>query len=192
MNAYWMAAVVSLWILLTAVGVAQVGLLRRVSPLLAGAGHDHGGPHGLPAAGQGIEVGAAPAEFRATTASGEPAGLASLLGQPTVALLTSGGCMPCEQLIAELEAGGTAALPARLVLIVGENDDPAALRLPASVGVIRQLGGSAASAFAVAGTPYAFALDAAGVVRARGIPGRVADLAALAAALLPDGQLTRA
>lgn len=191
MNGYWVIAIVSLWVLLAAVAVAQVGLLRRIAPLLGQQPHQHGGAQGLPIGRGGIEVGETPGEFRGTTASGAPAGRRTLLGRPTVALLAAGGCAPCEDLIAELRSGG-GLLPMRLVVIVDHADDPTALRLPAHVTVIRQHEDSAATAFATKGTPYAFALDASGVVRARGIPQRVADLAKLAAAVPADGQLAPA
>jgi len=41
MSGYWVAAVLSLWLLLVVVGVARLGLLRRFGPLLDGG---HGRP----------------------------------------------------------------------------------------------------------------------------------------------------
>lgn len=179
MNGYWMAAVVSLWILLSVVAVAQIGLLRRVAPLLTGSpSHPH--HPDLPHGPEGIEVGGVPGEFRAATMDGAPAGRESLLGEPAVVVLTSVGCQPCDRLMSELRETAEPPLPVRLVLLVEGRVDPDGL--PPSVTVLEQLDGSAAQAFRTTGTPYAFALDSTGVVRARGIPRGLADLATVAAA----------
>jgi hypothetical protein len=56
-----------------------------------------------------------------------------------------------------------------VVIVDGEDD----LGLPAWVPVLHQRDGSAAEAFDTTATPYAFALDSAGVVTASAIPASV-------------------
>jgi len=180
MNGYWMVAVVSLWILLGVVAVAQIGLLRRVAPLLTGSSSHPHHPD-LPHGPDGLEIGGVPGEFRARTSDGTLAGRESLFGEPAVVVLTSVGCQPCDRLMAELRETAEPPLPVRLVLLVEGHVEPAGL--PPYVTVLEQLEGSAAQAFRTTGTPYAFALDGTGAVRARGVPRGLADLARVAAAV---------
>jgi hypothetical protein len=176
-NGYWIAAVLSLWLLLIVIAVAQLGLLRKVAPLLDG-GHRHG-----PVVPQGLAAGQPVGEFEAVGDGGEVVGREALLGRPVLVLLSSAGCQPCEQLAAELRSAEPWP-PGSLVVITTGDGRP---DLPAWVTVLRQRGTSAAAAFGTTATPHAFALDAAGVVTARAIP---ASLAQLRDVLLPgNGRL---
>jgi hypothetical protein len=169
-NAYWGAAIVSLWLLLVVLAVAQLGLLRKVAPLLDGH-HPH---DPVPA---GLAVGETPGDFEAVDERGVVVGLDTLTGASALVLLSSSGCAPCERLAASLRASSD-PWPVTLIVITDGDSLP---DLPPWVKVLRQLDRSAARAFGTHATPYAFALDHSATVTASAIPTGVAHLRALAA-----------
>jgi len=171
-NSYWIAAIVSLWLLTTVVGVAQLGLLSKVAPLLSD-GHSHG-PIELQ---DGLAVGQPAGEFAAVDRTGAIVGLDALRGHPTVVLFLSAGCQPCQRLAAELRASGDPWSPGSLVVITNHDDR---INLPDWVIVLRQHDMSAAAAFGTYATPHAFALDEATTVTAKTVPVSVAHLKELA------------
>lgn len=173
MNGFWMAAICCLWVLLLAIAVTQLGLLRRVGPLLGQPRHDH-------AAEDGIGPGGRPADFQAVTATGEQVDRSILLGEPTLVLMSNRGCPPCDRLAAELRRQGTAGLGARLVVISDDDAD----EYPRGVRVLRQLDDSARQAFGTWSTPALFLLDADGVVRANRLVNSMADITDLTAEVL--------
>jgi peroxiredoxin len=174
-NGYWIFAFASLWVLLVVIAIAQLGLLRRVAPLLEQHGH-------RPMAIGGLTDGARPPAFSLVDGAGNAVESDALLGRgPVLVLLSDAGCAPCEQLAAELRERGTAPLGTELVVI--SRQPVGHLRLPAEVIALQQHGNAAAEAFQTFATPHAFAVDADGVVRGSTVPARVDDLVRLAGLL---------
>lgn len=172
MSDSWIAAIVCLWLLMTVVGVAQLGLLRRVAPLLSDAVHQHE-QRDVPS---GLAVGETAGSFVAVDGKGAVVGPTWLRGRRRVVLFLSAGCPPCQLLATQLRAAEEPWPPGTLVVIVDHDDTRA---LPDWLSVLRQRDMSATVAFRAYATPQAFALDEKSTVTGAVIPAGLADLVAL-------------
>lgn len=99
---------------------------------------------------------------------------------PFVLLLVEPGCRACEELAAELSAHPWDMADVPLVMVLPAEDPQSPVLAAAGRQVVWQSGGAAAAALGVAVSPVAFAVDAAGLVAGRGIPGGMEDLVGLA------------
>jgi len=177
-NAPWIAAFLALWLLVLALALLQLGLLRRIAPVLEAAERQlHGGAVAL----SGLPAGAPLPDFAVETRDGEVVRASSLRGQETIWLLASPGCAPCEALAAELRDAGEPALGVPLVAVADASG--AGLRLPPGVVTLFQRDRAAAVALQADATPHAVAVDGDGVVVATTTPNTLDDLQALAALL---------
>ena len=186
MTGPWIAAFMVLWLLVLALAFLQLGLLRRILPVLEAAErHGHGGRFGL----GGLAPGTPLPDFEVETEAGDPVHTRDLRDRQAVWLLASPGCAPCEVLAAELREAGGAALGVPLVAVSDASDSGQTLGLPPEVTTLYQRAGVAGEAFRTDATPHALAVDAQGVVVATSTPNTLADLRALARRLMELGDL---
>jgi hypothetical protein len=176
----WIAAFAALSALVVALFVVVLGLVSRVATVLEQAEARLREPPVMPA--DGLAPGSLVPEFQASDAGGRPVLGSSLRGQPSIYLLLSQGCEPCQQLAAKLRASDR-TLAARLVAVVDAPAGPSTLELPTGITVLYDHHGVVGRAFASIGTPHAFAVDGDGRVVASAVPGSVDDLDALAGRL---------
>jgi methylamine dehydrogenase accessory protein MauD len=156
-----MASYVILWILVILLSVLVLALARQIGVL-----HLRLGPRGaLEIDDEGPQLGEAPdvahvrdTEGRAVTVGGA--------GSGQLVLFVSPDCSLCRTVLPSLPvAARTAGLEPRVV-VDASTDGDAARELPPEIPVI--LDPPLAETYRVPGTPYVVALDAAGIVRAKG------------------------
>ena len=176
MSGPWIAVVVALWVVVVMQAVLQIGLLRRVLPMVERGAHRGVGPPRL----TGPPVGAALPDFEVTPPDGSVGTDAWKRDQPAIYLLVSGGCSPCESLGDEIRHAPADSLGVTLYLIVDHDDRRRWGQMPDGVTVLGQRGRAAANALEADATPHAIAVDANGVVVANTTPNTLQDLRELA------------
>ncbi|HEY2551248.1 MAG TPA: redoxin domain-containing protein [Streptosporangiaceae bacterium] len=174
----WAIAVVALWVAVIGLAIVILGLLRQVTPALERAG----GSTGFSPSAQGPPIGDELPSFAARTADGQVIDESQLRGKPALLLFLSPGCGPCQTLAAEMSRTDLGSL-ADEILVVTAEEGLAGLDLPPSLRVIAELSREVSDALEVAGTPFAIAVDPAGVIRAKRIPNTVKHLRSIAAVL---------
>lgn len=182
MSAWWIAAFVSLWMVVTAVAVIVLGFLRRVTAVLERAELAvTSGQINLGAARAGMQI----EPFHVFDAAGRNVGSDELFASSAAYVLLHSGCEPCRHLLGRL--GGLAHSVVPIIAIL--DDTPAAreLVLPPQVMTFFERDGSVAAAFRSGGTPQAFAVAEGGVIVDTLIPAAAADLERLIRALQKGG-----
>ncbi len=195
MSGIWLISYVGLWILMLALLLSVVTLARLVGLL-----HVRIGPTGARVGPAGPGIGAVVPPRELSDVFSVPRPLGGAAGHPTLLAFVSPSCSACEQVAAAL---ATLARSERNLTIfaLSSRGDEATNRAIAE----RWWGGhlplillppDAVIEFQVHTTPYAIVLDAAGVVRAKGVVNQVEHLHSLLNALdsgyATTGQLTEA
>lgn len=180
MTAPWIVTVTALWALLLLVVVVQIGVLRKVMPLLESIDEERDQRWAPGSAlDQGPPLGSPLPDFAGTTMDGTAVTAGHLRGRDVILLLLSGGCPPCEALVAELQREGTRMLEAGLVIVADLGDGPR-LTVPEDVDVVLQKDQQVSKVLLVSATPFALAIDASGVIRGTGFPNTMKQLQSLA------------
>lgn len=162
------ASNVLLWLAVTGLAALVFALLRQVGVL-----HERISPAGALASGATLEVGAPAPQITVTTWHGEArtVGSADAHGQATLLLFVSPTCPVCKTILPIAESTVAAEGATRLLLASdGPREEHAAFvaahrlarygyALSAALGV----------AYGASKLPYAVLIDAAGIVRARGL-----------------------
>jgi hypothetical protein len=173
----WIAAFVTLWLVVILIGLVQLGTLRRVAPLLERTEST------LREAARGSLRGLRPGEtvpaFAAEVFGGGTFTEADLQDSTTIVLFLNTSCGSCELLAADLEAGRVANLDIPLVVVADEPDDAARFAAGGQAQVLLQENASLARAFESDRTPHAFVIDEAGRVVASGTPNTWQAMASL-------------
>jgi methylamine dehydrogenase accessory protein MauD len=172
----WAITIVALWLAVIGLAVVMLGVLRQLAPAL-----EHAGSQGISAA-DGPDVGSEIPRFAARTADGQVIEETQLRGQPTLLLFLSAGCGPCEALAQEMSETDLGALADEVIVVTAE-EGLAELSLPAGLRIVAELAGEVSDALKVSGTPFAIAVDPAGIVRAKRVPNTVKQLRSIAAVL---------
>lgn len=164
MSGWWLASYVVLWALVAALALAVLALARQLGTL-----HLRLGPRGaLEMDEEGPPLGEAPEPLDVHDVEGRPVTLGGP-GEPQFLLFVSPECPVCRDVLPSVRvvAGGGAMRP-YVVSDAAPGHGAAGIpeRTPAGVPLVAAP--EAARAYGVPGTPYAVALDATGVVRAKG------------------------
>jgi methylamine dehydrogenase accessory protein MauD len=181
MERIWLASYFLAWFLVAAQGLALIaalcvlGRIHLRSDLQAQVLVTDDGP----------AIDAPMPEFEGVDAAGKPVRSRDYRGEELLLLLLSPDCAPCEQLLREVEESRRHLLfETEFVSVMETHREEVArstkryrLRFPVIVdpeaSLRKQLG--------VARTPYAFLIDAEGIVRMKGVVNRGAQLEALIA-----------
>lgn len=174
----WAIAIVALWIAVIGLAVVILGVMRQLTPALERAA----GQGGLSLSAQGPPIGSELPSFAARTADGQVIDDTQLRGKPTLLLFLSPGCGPCQGLSQEMSRKDLGVLEDEILVVTAE-EGLSELGLPASVPVITELSREVSDVMEITSTPFALAVDPAGVVRAKRIPNTVRDLRSIAAVL---------
>ncbi|HEX2032251.1 MAG TPA: hypothetical protein VHL78_12800 [Actinomycetota bacterium] len=160
MSGWWLASYVVLWVLVVVLGLAVLALARQVGVL-----HLRLGPRGaLEIDDEGPPLGEAPEPIDARDSSGRPVTIGGP-GTSQLLMFVSPGCPVCREVLPSLPAASRVGGMAPVVVSDGPPDEgPATNGTRAPVVVSPEV----ARAYGVPGTPYVVALDAQGVVRAKG------------------------
>ncbi len=177
MSAPWIGAIGALWLVVIVLGVLVLGLIRRISVALTAA------ESRLALLGEigfgGLRPGEHVPEFRARTTDGDVVSRSCLVGDPSVLLFMSSGCPACDALVDELRADGFDP-NVELVVVVDAGVSATPLN-GVHCRVLLQEESQLSRAFEVVATPYAFAVDASGLVHGGSIVRTVTDVERLAA-----------
>ena len=186
MPIYWAIVIIALWIAVITMAVVFLGALKQVNLSIqsvdpAGtrrhSSHDHG-----PAVGSKIPT------FSAIDSNGFVVSDSTICRGAGIILILHASCGPCQQIAEQLRMSDITAL-ARLLTIITDNDEGTSLDLPEGPRVVWQSSDNISDALGVRGTPFAIAIDQAGVVRASGVPHSVTDLTSMAFAMSAEIQL---
>ncbi len=191
MSGPWVAAFITLTVLVLLLTVTVIGLMRRTALVLERAESAIStlpGPGVAMGVGPGTEVPA----FETTNSAGDRWRSHRERGRPRVMLFVDAGCAPCERLINEIQASPVSLGDAELVMVTREPDGRLS-DLGNRYTVLMDTDGAVSEAFGTSITPNAFAVDADGVVVAREVPASAEALARLAGALsvMSDDALER-
>ena len=158
------------------VGVLVLGLVRRVSVALTAT------ESRLALLGDigfgGLRPGERVPEFRARTTSGEVVDRSYILGEASVLLFMSSGCPACDALVDELRTH-LFEPEVELVAVVESGADTTTLN-GVDCRVLLQENSELSRAFEVIATPYAFAVDASGLLHGGFLVHTISDLRRLA------------
>lgn len=178
MSGPWIVAVVALWVLLALVAFIVLGLVRRTTSILERLESQIRQPGMLVG---GPPTGSSLPAFEAMDATGSAVRSSDLAGEPSIWLLMTSECEPCQRLASELRGRDGHLTGGRLV--IATDDSPVALGVPPGIMVLQPLDDSISTVFGTAFTPYAFSTDARGIVRETMIPQTVEELELLASRL---------
>lgn len=174
MTGPWIAAIISLWLLVLLIGLGVIGLVRRMIGVLERVEElVSQQPPGAPPL---TEI----PPFEVVDEAGRRVSSVDLIGGVTIVLFMESRCKPCRALATSLrESGGTVdGLP--ILVVADEVDLGRRIGLPPEMPIFRQEGRSVAKLFMSTATPHAFVVDDAGVVLDRAVPRSAADLTMLA------------
>jgi hypothetical protein len=183
----WIAAFVALSVVVLLMGIAVLGSLRRLLPILETAQtHRHDplanqGPGGLPR-GQKVP------SFQVVHPSGSPVDSIELEGRPTIYLFLSESCHPCHTLLAEIKHADELGMAVDLVALVDDSVETPKLSFPPGINVFYDRDRAAWQAFQANAFPSAFAVDATGRVVDGAICGTLEELRAPARQLREGGE----
>jgi peroxiredoxin len=182
MHGIWLISYGLMWLLLVVMAGVLLTILRRLTPTHSALGRPE--TPSSPGAGTARPIVRAAPDVPLWSEDGKQHHLADYLGRPLLLVFSLPDCNPCQQLIPELNAfrRSKTAFGATVALIT--YCDPRAHRQVAAayadgIVVLRLTDLQALATFGVPATPFAFFLDAAGVVRAQGLARRQEDLEAL-------------
>jgi methylamine dehydrogenase accessory protein MauD len=177
MGQLWMISYALLWalVLILLLGIAalarEIGLLHRRLP-----------PVGARGSADGPAVGKHAPSFEEVSVTGEPVTLAGSVGKATLIVFVSPSCSACNDLAPSLRTIARTERDHLMTVVISSGDLPAAKEF----GHKYRLGGVALVASEELGvawgvniTPYAFAIDATGMVIAKGLVNHIEHLDSL-------------
>jgi thiol-disulfide isomerase/thioredoxin len=184
MSELWIAALLSLWLIVALLAFLVLGLLRRIAPILERAEAALSPPTAPP----GLPVGSSTPPFELMTADGRSLPSANLLGRPFVLLFVSSGCAPCRLLAERVREVGLDLL-AELIVVADETEVGADVGDWPSATLAYQRDHEVSHAFATSATPHAFAINRSGTIVAAGFPNTLDRLQTLAGQAQEGGDL---
>jgi hypothetical protein len=182
MSAPWITVILALWLVVVILAVIQIGILRKILPVL-----DHtAAPPDMPFA---PPTGALLPAFEASLADGSTITTAQMIGRPFILLFASQSCAPCQRLLLRLEGYNSSAEDAAvyLVMVDGVHAD---MSIPACVTPLLENGGNVSRALGVSTTPLAIAVDHRGAIAQSLVPVGPDDLDRLRRELEADHSRT--
>lgn len=181
----WVVAFIVLWATVVALTILVIGLLRRISPALEQAEQTLRASNVLES---GLAPGSPAGAFTVWDAEGRAFTDADLRGEPSIVVFVERGCDPCDDVASELSGLAEPATAARVFVVTDASATESAMSLGPHVTVLHDADKSAARAFNNTVFPYGFALDATGILVARGIATSVDAIHRLGEAVVTDGR----
>lgn len=163
---------VALWVLVLALGFLLLGALRNAG-VLAWKLEELEATTPNRAGRTGLKPGTPAPPFTLPRVGGGEVSLADFAGRPVLVVFVQAGCGPCHAIAPELNA---LARKGELQVVVVNNAEPDIARewaedVKAEFPVLVQEKWRVSKSFEVYATPFAFLVDAGGVVRSAGICG---------------------
>jgi hypothetical protein len=166
MTAPWIAAFLTLWVVVSLVALLTLGVLRRVTPVLEQAESRLADLRAHPS---GLDPGTTVPPFSVSEPNGDTFSNADLFGSTTIVLFVGTACRACERFVRDLRGGEVPELGASLVAVAesaGEAEEFAA----ESARVVIQEAQSLSLLFKSDRFPHVFVIDAEARVVASGWP----------------------
>lgn len=173
MEGWWAASYVVLWFLVVGLCLIVVGLARQVGTL-----HLRLGPRGaLELDDEGPPLGEAPVPIDAVDTNGDPVSIGGP-GEAQLLLFVSPTCRSCAEVLPSLSV--VARSGTMTPLVITDADTASAKTIDQKRTGARVIASpEAVRLYEVPGTPYAVALDAGGVVRAKGTANNLEQMEGL-------------
>jgi len=168
MSVPWLLLIVILWVIVLLLGFLVFGTLRalgvlswRLEQLEATTPKRLGR--------DGLKAGKKAPDFTLPSIDGKEVSLRDFAGRRVLLVFTQSGCSPCKKIVPELNRLG----PAEQVLVVNNGDLEATRQWSAEVAarfpILAQTQFSISKKYEVFATPFAFLIDAKGVIVSKGI-----------------------
>ncbi len=187
MTGPWLASYVALWLLFILMAIVLLGLVRQIGLMQLRLGPESEAMTTI----EGLEYGTRGPEFVGQDlADGRQVSLGLLKGRPIILVFFTSTCSACLALVPDL--GEFQKLHARRVhtVLVSQSTRTSLVEMARSfklkIPMVADEGGAISKAYLVRATPYAYRLDAEGVVRRRGIVNSYDDLEGLLRERDPD------
>ncbi len=170
MSGIWLISYVALWVLVILQAVILVGLLRQLGALQTKLGPEYN----LLVPREGLARNTPAPDFRALdVVHGREIGLAEFAGRTALLIFVAPDCRACSALMPELMTFARSHV-GHLALALVCQGEPAHCRELAqnyrvSFPVLLDVEQAVSRAFLVRATPFAYRLDAGGIVQRRGI-----------------------
>ena len=165
MSGVWLISYLVLWAVVLFQGAVIFILLRQLGVIYLGTAHG--------VSGDGLDVGTRAPDFALSNLAGEPVSLATFDSLPLLVVFGSPSCGPCKGLIPDLNAFWNERRDELHVLFLshGEADATASFAREhgIQVPVASSPDGGMANAYKARVTPFAFFIDAEGVIQAKGL-----------------------
>jgi peroxiredoxin len=166
MTAPWIAAFLTLWIVVSLVALLTLGVLRRVTPVLEQAENRLADLRAHPS---GLHPGTTVPSFSVSELNGGTFTNSDLYGSTTIVLFVGAACRACERFVRDLRNNDVPDLGARLVAVT-ENAEEARELASASARAVIQEAQSLSLLFKSDRFPHVFVVDAKARVVASGWP----------------------
>lgn len=172
MNPLWIASYVILWVVVLALVGLLLVLYRQLGEMYLGT------PEGR--SRDGIRIGGQAPEFSLFSQDGQVVSVPSKRGKPMLLVFGLPTCGPCQSLMPDLRRFAVKYQEKiEVYFVAGPNDEENqifAQRHMAVFPVLTQQGLETANAYKVRQSPFAYYLNAEGIVVDRGIVNRLAQL----------------
>ncbi len=178
MSGIWLVTYVALWVLFLLMAVVLLGLVRQLGLMQLRLG-----PESEPlTTREGLQYGTAAPDFEGPDVldGKRLISIRSLTGRPTILVFFSRSCSACLDFAPKL-AEFHRSFRRNVNVVLVSNSSPQStidmaetfkLKMP----VVGDENGPISKAYLVRATPFAYRMDAAGIVRRRGIVGSIEDL----------------
>jgi methylamine dehydrogenase accessory protein MauD len=169
MGIFWISSIVILWAVVLFLGFLLLGILRSLG-LLSWRLEQLEATTPKRLGRDGLKPGKRAPEFTLSSADGKEVALHDFAGRKLLLVFTQSGCSPCKKIVPELnrlDNGGCQ------VVVINNGDPEATRQWSAEVGarfpVLAQDNFSISRKYEVFATPFAFLIDAKGVIVSKGI-----------------------
>ena len=165
MSGVWLISYLVLWAVVLFQGAVIFILLRQLGVIYLGTAHG--------VSGDGLEVGTRAPDFTLSNLAGEPVSLATFGSLPLLLVFGSPSCGPCKGLIPDLNAFWNERRDELHVLFLSHGEADATASFAREHGIQVPVAsfpdGGLANAYKARVTPFAFFIDTAGVIQAKGL-----------------------
>src|SRR6266849_2024638 len=176
MNIFLLVSIVILWLFVAVLGFLLLGTLRALG-LLTWRLEQLEATTPKRLGRDGLKPGKKAPDFSLPSADGKEVALHDFAGRKVLLVFTQSGCSPCQKIVPELNrlaAVGRIANPSHPQVLVVNNGDLEATRqwsaeVAARFPVLAQDEFSISKKYEVFATPFAFLIDAKGVIASKGI-----------------------